>query len=463
MSSTVIATLVVFNLGLIFLMLAAPLGMRTVRLTRLVAAPRDRLWQALLPLGRDAGWSGEILSAEPVGVGEARLRLCWEGRDGAPIERRVVIEDVAEGERFSLRIVDDTSLDQNFWASYRETAELADEGGGTRVTLGRTDRYRGLAFLIFRYFALRREIGKLKIWAETGKYRSGGLFEHPLSQVGFALLSALLLWPLFGLHKRGFLLALILTSVVALHELGHMAAFRMMGHRKVRMIFIPLLGGIAIGGRPYNSRYEVAFVALMGAGFSAFLVPLAITASSYADGNGMRWLGALLAIAGGCAALFNIANLVPVWKFDGGQVLRQIFPTGTGLAIASFAIFSAFLALGHLLGLSAGALAFAGGVFVLLSLITANLGVKPRFALKPIRAGERIAIALAFVAIFVIHGAGLLWAVDRMKTRSQRTIRVEMRSDDSTGPKTVVKASFSATSRSDIVTGSPRSTRLVTP
>ena len=35
----------------------------------------------------------------------------------------------------------------------------------------------------------------------------------------------------------------------------------MMGHRKVRMIFVPLLGGIAIGGRPYDSRFEVAFVA----------------------------------------------------------------------------------------------------------------------------------------------------------------------------------------------------------
>ena len=41
------------------------------------------------------------------------------------------------------------------------------------VTLSRTDRYRGAAFLIFRYFALRRELGKLKIWAETGKYRAG--------------------------------------------------------------------------------------------------------------------------------------------------------------------------------------------------------------------------------------------------------------------------------------------------
>ena len=95
-----------------------------------------------------------------------------------------------------------------------------------------------------------------------------------------------LLWPLFGLSVGGLVLATVLTTVVALHELGHMAAFRMMGHRNVRMIFIPLLGGIAIGGRPYDRCFEVAFVALMGAGFSAFLIPLAIASSDLAHGAG---------------------------------------------------------------------------------------------------------------------------------------------------------------------------------
>ena len=121
-----------------------------------------------------------------------------------------------------------------------------------------------------------------------------------------------------------------------------MAAFRMMGHRKVRMIFVPLLGGIAIGGRPYDSRFEVAFVALMGAGFSAFLVPIAIAACGYAAGEGWRAAAGVLGTLAGIAALFNIANLVPVWKFDGGQVLRQICPGPVTLALSSFVLLSAF-------------------------------------------------------------------------------------------------------------------------
>lgn len=411
----VIVGLAVFNLGLIYLLLAAPIGLRTVKLTRLVRAPCEKLWQAVWPLGRDAGWSGQIVSAEPLHGGTAaQVKLSWEGRDGSPIERRIVFDELAEGERFVSRIADDTSLDPGFWSSYRETVDLVEEGDGTRVTIAHTDRYRGLAFLIFRYFALRREIGKLRVWAETGKYKRGGWFEHPLNQVALALLSALILWPFFGLRPAGLAMALVLTTVVALHELGHLAAFRLMGHRRVRMIFIPLLGGIAIGGRPYNSHYEVAFVALMGAGFSAFLVPLTIAGSAYADAQGIRPLGTMLAVIGGCAAMFNIANLVPVWKFDGGQVLRQVFFSTAALAVASFAVLSAFLALGYAIGFSSRALMVAGAIFAILSLITAGSGVKPRYALSPIGTHERWAIGAAFVAVFVIHAAGILWATGRL-------------------------------------------------
>jgi len=51
-SPIVIAALAAFNLGLIFLLMTAPLGLRTVRVSRLVAADRHRLWQALWPFGR---------------------------------------------------------------------------------------------------------------------------------------------------------------------------------------------------------------------------------------------------------------------------------------------------------------------------------------------------------------------------------------------------------------------------
>lgn len=416
MSAPAIIVLVALNLGIIFLFIAAPLGQRTVRVRRVVAADAGTLWAALWPLGQQAGWSGEVVWTRPVegAPDEALQGLSWEGHDGTPIERRVKMQDVEPLRRFALRVVDDTALEMSFWKDYVETVSLDPVAGGVAVTLTRTDRYSGLAFLLFRFFALRRQAKRLKNWAETGKASGGALFEHPVTQIGFAALSALLLWPLFGLNETGLVLALALTVVVALHELGHLAAFRLMGHRRVRMIFIPLLGGIAIGGRPYNSRFEVAFVALMGAGFSAFLVPLAIAASAAADGAGWSRSALVLAALAGCAALFNLANLVPVWKFDGGQVLRQIATGPVVLAAASFVLLAAFLGLGWVIGLSLPTL-FAGGViFAILSLITTGSAVKPRKELKPIAAPERLAVAAALLAIFVIHGGGVLWAAERL-------------------------------------------------
>lgn len=414
MSATAIITLIGFNLGLIFLLIAAPIGVRTFSVSRTIDAPRSRLWSALWPLGEDAGWSGEIVKATGVGGsgGQAWLQLSYQGRDGEPIERHVVFDDVAEDVRFSMRVTDDSSLDHSFWSNYRANVCLADDGDGkTRVTLGRTDRYRGVAFMVFRYFAARRQLAKLDKWVKTGRYRKGGIFEHPLTQLGFAAVSTCLIWPFFGLTFQGLIFAATLTAVVALHELGHMAAFRLMGHKTARMIFVPLLGGIAIGGRPYDSRFEVAFSALMGAGLSAFFVPLAIVGSGFAASEGMNFAASALVIFAVFLGLFNLANLVPVWKFDGGQVLRQICPNPATLALSSFVLLACFLALGHALGLPLPLLFGAGTIAAILSLMTTGSAVKPRNELRPIVSSERMAIAGGLVAVFAIHSASVYWSV----------------------------------------------------
>jgi Zn-dependent protease len=416
MSGWLAALLIAVNVALIFFLIAAPLGMRTISRSTIIAAPARRVWNAVWPLGDEAGWSGEILSAEQVEGSPDRVRLLidWDGRDGLPIQRVAELADVSYGQAFSMRYVDDSSLDVGFWSRFSEKVALETVSGGMRVTISQTDSYRGAAFLVFRYFALRRTVAKLRRWAETGHYRKGGMFEHPLTQVGMALASIIILWSLAGFTRGGLAFAVMLTVVVALHELGHMAAFRVTGHRRTRMIFIPLLGGIAIGGRPYDSHFEVGFVALMGAGFSAFLVPplMHVGATLAASGNvhGGNFFAALV----GCVALFNLANLVPVWKFDGGQVLRQICPPGLLLAASSFALLTGFLAIGYFARFSPNVLIAAGAVFAALSLITAGNAVKPRYELKPLDGAGRAALAGALLAVIVIHGTGVLWAFNHL-------------------------------------------------
>ena len=105
---------------------------------------------------------------------------------------------------------------------------------------------------------------------------------------------------------------------------------------------------------------------------------------------------------------------MPVWKFDGGQVLRQIFPSQLTLAFMSFATLSAFLAIGRLAGLPTDFLAIMANVFAVFSLIITDSGMKPRHALKPLVGFERAALAAAFAAVFAVHSYGVLWAVARL-------------------------------------------------
>ena len=411
-----IGFLVALNIVVIYVLMALPLGVKTTTARRVIAAPSETLFAALWPLGEHARWSGEVVSCAWIDRDEglARLVIAWTGRDGKPIERVVRLIETGSETGFEMTVVDDDSLDPAFWAHYHETTELRADGRNTEVVLSRTDRYRGAAFLGFRYFAMRRQLAKLAHWAETGEYRSGGWFEHPATQFGFAGLSTLILWPVFGLDIRGFIFAITLTIVVGLHEFGHLAAFRLMGHRRVRMIFIPLLGGVAIGGRPYDSRFEVAFVALMGAGFSAFLAPIAMAASLLGTAQGNLRAAGVLAVFAGLAALFNLANLVPVWKFDGGQVLRQILPDGAALAAASFCILALFMWVGWVAGFSPRLLLVGGAVLAVLSLMTAGSGVKPRRELKPISGQDKLAVAAAYLAVFAIHGTVMIWAAARI-------------------------------------------------
>jgi Zn-dependent protease len=406
-----IGFLIFINLALIWFLMAAPLGLRTVKNSRLYSATPSRLWAALYPLGNDALWDGSYLSVTPNGHEGAHLELDWDGRDGKPIRRTVAFSDVVENERYTLHVVDDTSLDASFWRNHSEMLELSVEGNKTRVMISETDSYKGFAFLAFRYFKNRRQLANLDGWLRTGVFKSVGIYEKAPMQVAMALLSALIMWPFFGLTTLGLILSLTLTSVVALHEVGHMLAFRIMGHRSARMIFIPILGGIALGGRPYDRHFEVGFSALMGAGFSA--LPVAACVALYSPLQELGYLHAasifgMFAVIGG---VFNLANLVPIWKFDGGQVIRQLFDTLWAQGIASFILLAGFMAVCSVCGFSTEALVVIGAVFALLSVITTGSGVKPRHALHPMSASERTLIMAGLMATFTVHAFATIWGV----------------------------------------------------
>jgi Zn-dependent protease len=403
--------LLTINLGLIWLLIAAPVGRRTLHLTRVFHAPPGRIAALVSPLGAEADWHPSVVSSERLAGDRVKQTFSYPDRLGDPITRTFAVSEAtdADGIACETRVVEDSALDASFWRNYVERRFLRAVPGGTALTVEQTDRYRGIAFLLFRYIQLRREMKALDRWLTTGKGEVHGVLEHPLTQVGLAVLSTLLLWPFFGLGPRGLLLSTMLTVVIVLHELGHMAAYRAFGHQRVRMIFVPLLGGIAVGGRPYNSHFEVAVCALMGAGMSAFLIPPLVALH---DAAGPATSGVLLVFLLILGA-FNLLNLLPMHRFDGGQLLRQVCSTRLSLLVVSFLVTLAILWVGWRIGLPLQFLTAGLAVFTVLSLIGAG-GVKPRRALDPMTAPQRLLSGFGLYAAIVLHGYAIIYACERL-------------------------------------------------
>ena len=411
--------LLVVNLGLLWLLLAAPIGRRTIRRDLRLKGDASAIFALLKPDGF-AQWNPSVLRSETVGGKGDQTEVYFKQPDryGKPITRtfQSALEQNTAGPDLTvdMEIVADSALDQSFWKNFHERRSVRAVPGGAAVTIEQTDRYRGLAFYLYRYFQLGREASALQAHVEHLPRRTNGLLEHPGMQIILALLSTLILWPFFGLNREGLAMSTMLTMVIVLHEFGHMAAYRAFGHQTVRMIFVPLLGGIAIGGRPYNSQFEVATCALMGPGMSAFFVPiLAVLGQSAHAGLAPTATEApamaMLLILGA----FNLLNLLPMQRFDGGQVLRQIFQSRKALAVTSFGIALAILWTGWRIGVPTSALLAALAVFILMSLMGA-IGAKPRHALDEMTGAERLLTGFGLYAAVLIHAYAVVTACDSL-------------------------------------------------
>lgn len=406
--------LIAINLGLVWLFLAAPLGRRTIRLRRQFDTTPDRVWNALNPLGKNADWRASVVSTRELAENRAVHIHSNLDRTGKPIELIYEVENDEAGFAFSTRVIEDTALDPAFWLNYRERCQLLPGEGGTEILIERSDNYRGLAFLVFRYFSMQREINALGLWLRTGETKEGGIFEHPVTQILMATLSTFLLWPFFGLSVFGLMLSTMLTIVIVLHELGHMIAYRAFGHKRVRMIFIPFLGGIAIGGRPYDSRFEIAVCAIMGAGISGFIVPVVIgmiNAATRGDLSADIAKPALVFLL--ILGAFNLLNLLPMQRFDGGQALRQIFEGYKLQIMGSFLIAGVILFTGWEIGLPREALIAGLAVFALMSFMGKS-DVKPRHEMHPMNDPERLMAGLGLYAAVLIHAYAVIIACERL-------------------------------------------------
>lgn len=109
---------------------------------------------------------------------------------------------------------------------------------------------------------------------------------------------------------------LILLVVLAVHELGHLIAMLMFGHRDVRMFFVPFMGAAVTGRSRDTAGWKRVVVSLAGP------VP-GVLLGAVAGVLGLIAQQETVAIGGVIAVAINGFNLLPVLPLDGGWVLQN--------------------------------------------------------------------------------------------------------------------------------------------
>lgn len=145
----------------------------------------------------------------------------------------------------------------------------------------------------------------------------------PISFVGFDGHGVIVAFVLFiaASSALGTIAGAALILSLLLHELGHVLAYRMLGHTETRFRMAPFLSMVPISDRKLGTESESFFVALMGPGFSLAPMVLAMTLSSFLASSHPDVAQVLRLFAVTCATV-NFVNLLPFWPLDGGRCAR---------------------------------------------------------------------------------------------------------------------------------------------
>lgn len=164
---------------------------------------------------------------------------------------------------------------------------------------------------------------ELRALADTVALRQALLADRHTAGAGFQGLlllgTALLSLFLFG-WQFDLRFAVLLLAVLALHELGHLAAMRWAGYRDLRMVFIPLFGAVASGRHADATPWQRLVVLLAGPVPGMLLGGLLAALLLAGKLTATPWLLEAVALL----VLLNYFNLLPFVPLDGGRVLELL-------------------------------------------------------------------------------------------------------------------------------------------
>lgn len=126
-----------------------------------------------------------------------------------------------------------------------------------------------------------------------------------------------------GMFLLGPVAGIAIVLGIAIHEFGHVAAFRSIGHNDARFRLIPFLGGVAISNKLPKNQLSEFYIAIMGPGI--MLVPLVITGVFiHTIGPAYPFLNQAASTMFIITGAINFFNLLPLWPLDGGRIVRSV-------------------------------------------------------------------------------------------------------------------------------------------
>ncbi len=121
-----------------------------------------------------------------------------------------------------------------------------------------------------------------------------------------------------GLMNNPILDTILLIFVIFIHEMGHLIAMKIYGYKDVKMFFIPFLGAAVSGKYSDISSTKKAIITLAGPlpgiifGYILFILSLMFHSEV------MLKISIMF-------SFLNALNLLPIYPFDGGRFLSELF------------------------------------------------------------------------------------------------------------------------------------------
>lgn len=149
----------------------------------------------------------------------------------------------------------------------------------------------------------------------AAKFAPGAVKLLKLLKVGKLSLAALSIGAYSVIFTWQF--ALVIISMLVIHEYGHLGVMKHYHMRTRGMYIIPFLGAAAVADEEFPDRKSEAVIAIAG--------PLVGGALAVISGM-LYYLTANPYFAAVCSwmALINLFNLIPVSPLDGGRVLKSV-------------------------------------------------------------------------------------------------------------------------------------------